>query len=316
MGGGAEAAFEVLVGLDGPDPDSEHAARTVWGTDVRGDLRVVAGTQVGLAAVRNRLLEIARGRWTISINDDVLAEPGFLEAHARAHREQERLGRPAIIVGDSPWFVYEDDTLFDRLVRETSLIFFYDQMQGSTDPERDWGFRHCFGLNHSAATEAMRAVGGYAAFPATYGYEDNEIAWRLKERYGMPVLYRPEARAVHDHRYDPAGYLEREEKLGFAAWGFARTAPECAAVMFGRDVTSDDEIEYSRQFVQRERRAADRLRRSFLHLREIAASALRAEHAGELVNLVYEQHLLLKRWTWRKGLVGAAEAACAAGARR
>jgi F0F1-type ATP synthase membrane subunit a len=32
------------------------------------------------------------------------------------------------VVGDSPWKVHAGDTLFDRMVRETSLIFFYDQM--------------------------------------------------------------------------------------------------------------------------------------------------------------------------------------------
>jgi CheY-like chemotaxis protein len=36
-------------------------------------------------------------------------------------------------------------------------------------------------------------VGGWTAFPLAYGYDDIEIAWRLRERFDTPVLYGVEA---------------------------------------------------------------------------------------------------------------------------
>jgi hypothetical protein len=231
--------------------------------------------------------------------------------------------------------VFQDDSLFDRLVRETSMIFFYNVMNapaasphlpgvmacacglptGCDAAAHDWGFRHCFGLNHSVCTEALREAGGYTTFPATYGYEDVEAAWRLGERFGMPVLYRPRASAEHDHRYSPRDYLEREEKLGYAAWGFAHQSPSCARELFGRDITGEGEIGYCREFVAREAKTADRLRATLVSLASIPAGAVAGDQAAALINALYEQHLLLKRWMWRRGLArAAAEAAALTGA--
>lgn len=298
-------SYEVLVGLDGPDAESERAAAEAW-KDGRGELRVVGCARQGLNGVRNELLKLARGAVLVSVNDDVLAVPEFLAAHAAAQRES----RGAVVSGYSPFVRFANETLFDVLARETSMIFFYDQMVGpavrARDEKYDWGFRHCWGLNFSAPLAAVREVGAFTAFPLCYGYDDIEIAWRLRERFGMPVLFRPAARAEHDHRYGPRDVLEREVKLGGTAWRFAGVNPGFCREVFGRDIRSREEVEYSREFVAREARTVERLEKSFLELGAIPASAVAGQHAGRLVNLVYEQHLLLKRWWWRKGLLEAA----------
>jgi hypothetical protein len=49
----------------------------------------------------------------------------------------------------------------------------------------------------------------------------------------------------------------------------------------------------------------------------IPGAAVPAEggpHARELMDIVYQQHLLVKRWRWRKGLLSAAGAEGASGA--
>ncbi len=298
-------AYEVLVGLDGPDPQSQEAAAGAWGGG-SGELRIVACERQGYNGVRNELLRRARGRVMVSMNDDVIAVPGFLRAHAQSQRAAGARG--AVVSGYSPFLRFPGETLFDVLARETSMLFFYDQMLGdrAKGEDHDWGFRHCWGLNFSAPTAAVREVGAFTAFPLCYGYDDIEIAWRLRERYGMPVLFRPGARAEHDHRYGPRDVLEREHKLGGTAWRFAGVNPGFCREVFGRDIRSKEEIEYSRAFVERERKTAERLERSFLGLAEVPASAVHGEHAAEMVELVYEQHLLLKRWWWRRGLLEAA----------
>jgi hypothetical protein len=243
----------------------------------------------------------------VFLNDDMVPDPAHLEVHATEQRRLEDAGRPALVLGDSPWAVHAPDRVFDRLIRETSMVFFYDQMNRPgvrDDAQRDWGFRHAWLLNLSAPARLVRDAGGFTVFPSTYGYEDDELAFRLARR-DVPVLYRPAARATHDHRYEPEAYLEREFKLGYAAWGFARVAPECAAAMFGRDVTSGEELEYSRAFTQRERRSAAALRSVFEGLASIPADAVAGPHAPALIGALYGQHLLLKRWMWRAGLLAA-----------
>ncbi|MBK7406390.1 MAG: glycosyltransferase family 2 protein [Phycisphaerales bacterium] len=308
-------ACEVLVGIDGgrdaPDESGaiESALRGVWR---RGEgLQIERCPKVGLAAVRNALLPRARGRIMVSLNDDVLPEPDLLAQHAGAHTAG---APPVVVVGHSPWLVQAPDRLFDRLIRETSMVFFYDQMEarlasGEVGPDHDWGFRHCWGLNFSPL-RLVREVGGFTVYPATYGYEDNEMAFRLHARFGTPVVYRPRAVAGHDHRMEPEGYLAREYKLGYAALGFARASPECSAAMFGRDVASEAELAYSRAFVERERGLAARVRAVFCELAQLPSDAVpgREHPAGAaVIQALYQQHLLLKRWEWRRGLVDGAE---------
>ncbi len=350
---------EVLVGFDGPDADGAGRARAAW-RDAGGDegaLHLVECPREGYNAARNRLIAAARGRIMVSLNDDVVPEPALVEVHLREQHAAIDRGRAAIITGYSPWRRHPDNTLFDRLVRETSMVFFYDRMMvgdgsgqvaewpaaagerrgrvpssnrpfssliahrssliASPSPHHpltpsphhlhDWGFRHCWGLNFSCPLGAVREVGGFTAVPRAYGYDDIELAWRLRERFGMPVLFRPDARAVHDHLYTPREVLDREQRLGESAWHFAAINPAFCREVFGRDIRSDAELAYSREFIAREASAAGRLEQSFLGLSDIAASAVDGTHAPQLLNLLYEQHLLLKRWMWRKGLLDAAD---------
>lgn len=313
--------YEVLVGLDGPDDASEAAARAAWPAARAPSLHVRAFSRRGQAAVRNALLPEARGTLLVFLNDDMRPAPDFLETHARAYEEAARHAAPraespdsarrVIVVGASPWAVHHPDRLFDRLIRETSMVFFHDQMT-ETDPWRDWGFRHAWLLNLSVPASLVREAGGFTVFPSTYGYEDDEFAYRAAERWGTPVLYRPRAIAHHDHRYEPRQYLEREFRLGYAALGFARTTPACARAMFRREITSDDEIAYSRAYVERERAGVARLLPAFESLASMPADAIApsgSPHARELLTLIYQQHLPLKRWMWRAGLLAASQAA-------
>jgi hypothetical protein len=65
-------------------------------------------------------------------------------------------------------------------------------------------------------------------------------------------------------------------------------------------------VRYSRLFVERERGVAERLEREFLGLADIPAAAISGPDSARLTRLIYGQHLSLKRWWWRKGLLEAA----------
>ncbi|MBL0927376.1 MAG: glycosyltransferase [Phycisphaerales bacterium] len=303
----ARHRFEVLVGIDGPDDESERLAGRL-GAELGLQLTVVPLPRLGIAGVKNELLRRARGTYTVSINDDVLPHPAFLDAHLAAQREAyEHLGRHAMILGESAFLAHHDDSAFDALVRRTSMIFFYDRMIASphaADPWHDWGFRHAWNLNLSLPTSAAVDAGGFSVFPCPYGYEDLELAFRLRESASMPVLWRRDALAPHDHRYSPEGYLDRELKLGYAALGFARTAPACALATFRRDIASGEERAECRRFL------TDHAAEARARLPEFLALTLRPAHSAEpeaALREIYERHLPLKRWVWRAGLLAAFE---------
>ncbi len=297
---GGAASVEILVGIDGPDRGEHDAlARVSSGLD----LHISEGPHSGPAATRNRLIAQARGRTLLLLNDDVVPAPDLLERHLCAQRALQREGRGAMVLGSAPFSIGPDDRLFDRLVRETSMVFFYNRMNGR-DPDKDWGFRHAWTLNLSVPAELVRDVGGFCGSLPGAAYEDIELAWRLRERSGAPVLYRPEASAIHEHWYEPAGYLRREESLGRDALALALANPGCALELFGRDITSEHELAYSGEYVRRERTTCDRLRETFESWARMPADGAPAA----LIGALYEHHLALKRWHWRAGHLEGARA--------
>lgn len=303
-------SFEVLVGFDGEDHASEIAVREAWQRAPRegAHLTIAQFPHRGYTPVRNDLLKGARGRIMISANDDILPSPGWVEAHVREHDPAKSQGKSVLVSGASPFVVHADDTLLDRLMRETSMVFFHEPMTryaGLDAATKDWGYRHCYGLNFSAPMGQIKELGGFAILPSIYGYEDIECAYRLHKRFGSPVLYRPEALAHHDHRFGAAEYGEREYKLGYAALGFAQVCPECAKETFRRDITTRDEHAYSIEFIQRERGGASAAWRTFLSFAHLPASTIDGPHTATLRTALYEQHLPLKRWLWRRGLADA-----------
>ncbi|MFM9956980.1 MAG: glycosyltransferase family 2 protein [Phycisphaerales bacterium] len=309
-------AFEVIVIHDGPDPHGIRAAAD-FDTRQRFDLHAIQAPRLGNAHAKNLGLERARGTITVFLNDDVLPEPDFLETHLRAHTQRDA-SSPALIVGQSPWCLAPSPTTFDRLLAETSMVFFYDRMLDSSGtptqpPDHDWGYRHAWTLNLSAPTEAARACGEFDAALANCCFEDVEFAWRFTRKFNAPVLFRPEARADHDHPYTPADYLKREFRLGYSAFGFAIANPPCAQDLFRRDITAPHELAETQAHMN-----ADEPRAAAWRARFAALADPRPADAADLPSLacekpetpslaeLYQQHLPLKRHEFRKGLLAAA----------
>lgn len=292
--------FEVLVTVDGFDALAGEAASRAWSACDPSRLFVFEGDKLGPCAARNRAIDAARGDVMVFFNDDVVPDRDCVERHALAH---ERLGAErAIIVGDSPWKPRDPESLFSRMLSETSLVFFHHRMRDDLDPQRDWGFRHAWLLNLSAPASAVRDVGGLRVIQQTYGRDDDELAYRMTRELGMRVLFRPEARVVHDHPMTPSEYLARERELGAGAITFAEGAPACALEMFRRDVLSRESLDEAAAFVEANAAIAADLRAWFLTLDSLSPDAL-DPHAS------YEKHLPLKRWCWRAGYLEAARKA-------
>lgn len=306
-------AFEVVVSLDGPcDASAEVCDESRAGLE----LTLVESPRRGIAVAKNHAIDRSRGRLLLLINDDVLPDRSFVSAHAAAHADRQASGfGEAMVLGYSPWVTPTDATLFDRLLAQSSMVFFYDQMiseegEPLAAEDRDWGFRHAWNLNLSLPASLAREVGGFCPAIANCCYEDIELAWRLSRSRegGVPVLFRPEASAPHDHRYTTEEYLEREYRLGYSAYGFAKASPECAQEVFGRALDAVDELAYAARFVAHEQGAEGRLLDAFRMLGSLPGQAVgTGETARKLLKLLEQQHLLLRRLAFRRGLIHAAE---------
>ncbi len=305
--------LEVVVATDGPCPQTsallaEHAR---WPFTIKP----IECEKLGVAHAKNRALEASTGSLALFLNDDVIPTPGLVRAHVDAHHAALQDGRwshGVSVVGHSPWMVRPTDTVLMAMLRETSMVFFYDQMltpEGRpTRPwDHDWGFRHAWTLNYSAPMDALKRVSGFRPALANCCFEDIELAHRLAGALAMPVLFRPDALAPHDHPYTAEGYLDREFRLGYSASGFAQAAPECARDVFGRDLTSDDEIERSKALANEERGEAEAARAAFVGLSALPHHIVAGATGRAAIDCALVAQGLAKRCAFARGLVAASE---------
>ncbi len=252
-------------------------------------------TEPSICAAKNRALELAAGQWIILLNDDGRLSPGFVTAHLRAH---ERLGQSALVLGSSPFATYADETLCDRLIAETSMIFFYDRMQ----PHAWYNFRHAWNLNLSFR-QADAAGIRFDERLAPVNFDDLEWAFRLERQRGLRVWYEPAASLVHKHRYTLDSYLRREEHLGCMAALLWQCNPACFEAIYGAAL---EHVQAEAQrFVKAEAAHARELRAALAPLLKQGVHEFGGSPSAlsELVHALYVAQRPLKRLMFYRGLL-------------
>lgn len=282
--------FEVLFSTAEPPCSIPDARR----------FRHITSPAKTAAARRNALLASASHNLILFLSDDVIPQADCLEHHRAAH--QTLADKPALVMGAAPSVVRLPDRLIDRVARETSLVSTLDQMERhGASAERDWTFRSARFLNVSFRRRDANGT-NFDESPDHSEYAELEWAWRVASARSMPVVYRPLARVRHDHRVEPDEFLAREYHRGMQAYRIGLRYPRFAKALFGRDVCQADELRYSRAFVEAERGLAEQLRQELFALADVSAISATA---GAVESIFLEQSLL-KRWTWRLGLIAAA----------
>jgi hypothetical protein len=280
-----EREFEVIVALDGEGGAPAKLPEL--------SVEILNLPQVGISDAKNRALDRSRGDVLIFVNDDVEPETDFIAQHLAAQNSNAEHSRPGLVLGASPFAALSDPTVFDAAIAETRMIFFYQGLEAG----RCYDFRHAWNLNLSLPRSALQHTPPFASPLRPCMYEDLELAHRLLGT-APGVLFHPQARALHRHRYDLKGYFVREVLLGLMAVPLWRTNPGCFQAVFGSDVEA---VQHKSEVAL----AIDHndARRSLATLVPAAAEPWTAETPLSQVHLWYVAHLPLKRRAFRLGAV-------------
>ena len=196
--------FEVVVVLDGPDPDSERLL-AAHGTPL--DLRWFVIPHHGETAARNRALQEARAELVLCLDDDIVPVPGLIAEHVRAHEEQPGgvvMGALAI-APDSPERFLGEIADFTVVVQQRCAVPGYepsniDFLEG----------------NFSIARADLLAVGAWDEHFVDYGsLDDLELGCRFL-KHGLRFRYLPSAMAYHKYVKDLASLLIHSRLIGRA----------------------------------------------------------------------------------------------------
>jgi glycosyltransferase involved in cell wall biosynthesis len=217
-------AFEVVVVDDGSTDGTGDWLRA-WSARPRSiSTRVHAQANAGPAKARNAGVALAAGTWVAFLGDDTVPEPGWLAAHAAAHRRHGG-DKTVAVLGYTAWHRRMRLTPFLRYINEHGLQFGYALID---DPD-NVPFNFFYTSNLSLARELLLAEPFDLRFPYA-AWEDIEVAYRLR-RHGLRLTYEPRARVAHDHPTDLARFAVRQEKAGYCAVVFYRLHPELGSFL-------------------------------------------------------------------------------------
>jgi glycosyltransferase involved in cell wall biosynthesis len=191
----ADADYEILVINNN---SSDRTARVIeeFGAILGPRLRSVPEPRQGLSHARNLALAAARGDVVCFLDDDAVADAGWLAAHAELYRTDERIvaaagriglrwppgwSRPAWLPADLESYLSGLDLGPERCVLEYP--------------------RHPYGCNMSIRRDVAREIGGFSDRLGRRGRclrsnEEKLFFYRIHEQGGQ-VVYAPEAVVHH-----------------------------------------------------------------------------------------------------------------------
>jgi glycosyltransferase involved in cell wall biosynthesis len=179
-------SYEVIVVDDGSDDGTGEMVESV-ASAVPYALRYLYHQNKGPGATQNRGILEARGEVIVLLADDVHADPGLLEHHARFHQAHPELSIAAL------GSVFQSPELPQTVFQRKWDPFRYFELKGKKELPY-WKFWAC---NISAKRAFLLENGLFRELKGA-AHEDVELGYRLS-RKGLRILYHPRALAYHYH---------------------------------------------------------------------------------------------------------------------
>ncbi|MFW6022932.1 MAG: glycosyltransferase family 2 protein [Halanaerobiaceae bacterium] len=184
--------YEIIIINDNSTDNTENMLKNI---DIKPQLVYRKQEHSGPAGARNTGLKLARGKYIVFIDDDIIVNPLFLEAHINKQKENDRI----IVHGP---VIYTNN--LDNPTSEEMKITDFSRSYFATG-------------NVSIKKEYLKKSGLFNEKFTEYGWEDLELGIRLK-KLGLKAKRAPEAKGFHlKYSFSPdkiPAVLEKERQRG------------------------------------------------------------------------------------------------------
>jgi GT2 family glycosyltransferase len=185
--------------------------------DFLADVEVVYRNRRGVGAARNDGVRATDRPIVMFLGDDTIPEPDHMARHLEMHRTYPEL--EVGVLGAVHWHPEVAKGRFQQWLDWSGTQFDYHTISGD---EAGWG--RFYSSNVSLKRELYMKVGGFDE-EFLFGYEDIELGLRLHHA-GFRLLYAPEARVSHVHRYDWPAIEGRFRLVGGGEYLMMRKHPD------------------------------------------------------------------------------------------
>lgn len=212
----AGPSFEIIVLDDGSTDETFAVLKDIKDPPVC----IHRQTNRGLASARNAGFTLSKGKYVLFNDDDVVPEPGFLQAHFELHRQL-----PNIAVVSRTYVPDElGDGPFTRYWRARAEGGVRGKPNGAVLGRGGYWF-----ASLSVERKSLPPL-PFSEFRA-YGWEEHELGMRLWAKGIQPRLAMG-ARAAHLDAVTLDSMVEKLHSMGQMAWAFYRLHPSMEVALW------------------------------------------------------------------------------------